>query len=199
MVSPLRSEIAEKVDRLRSLLPERGESDFFAIFPPGADLDSDGIIADYCQYMNFLIDSDEVSIAVRPGLDDLRLPDAMVELYRITSHPDADVIELFSQFDKGEIMDSGGEVHRSEEHWLTIGLIGNDRLLVSLVTGEVMFSDQYFWRYGEEDSSRVVAPDMLTFFNECMIGARYAEFVHPDELENPAGWYRFLRDNRFFS
>ncbi|APA96043.1 hypothetical protein [Nocardia seriolae] len=130
-------------------------------------------------------------------MEGLSLPAAVIELYRLTGRAQAGDIELFGTFDKGVIVDADGEVHRDDEHWVRIGLIGNDNLLINLITGEVMFADQYFWRYGENDASRIVAPDLLTYFDECMTGPRYREFVTDEELEEEDGWYRFLQDNNF--
>ncbi|WP_194829409.1 hypothetical protein [Nocardia sp. XZ_19_231] len=92
-------------------------------------------------------------------------------------------------------MDEGGEVYRIEEHWINVGITGNDTFLLNLITGEVMLSDQYFWRYGEVNRSRIVAPDMLTFLNDYLFGVKYAELVDLSELEDPGGWYATLTAN----
>ncbi|MFI1916277.1 hypothetical protein [Nocardia sp. NPDC020380] len=180
MVNALHAEVSEKVAVLRGLLDHGDEFEFIADFPVGVDLDRDSILEGYNETLG------------------ISVPEGLVDLYAITAGPQADSIELFSAFSKGELFDSNGEIYRADEHWLTVGLIGNDKFLVSLTTGEVLFADQYYWRYGESDSSRLVAPDMLTFFNECMIGPRYREFIDPEESDDPTGWYRFIQDNRLF-
>ncbi|MEV6102773.1 hypothetical protein [Nocardia sp. NPDC051981] len=189
--------LAVKVDRLRAVLAEDPDGDLLASFPPGAELDPSRELDTYHRQMEACIASGRLPATATVGLVSLTLPAAMIELYRLTDRAQAGDIELFGTFDKGAIMDAEGEVHRDDEHWLRIGLIGNDNFLVNLTTGEVMFADQYFWRYGGHDTSRLVAPDLLTFFDECMTGARYHEFVNDEELEDEDRWYRFLQDNDF--
>lgn len=196
MVSEHGRRIAEKVDRLRTLTADaEGEHDFLVSLPPGAALDEDAVIDAYRNRMRFLIARGEIPEAVGDDLDGLTVPPALVELYSITEAPTADYIELFDGFDKGEIMDRDGQVHRDAEHWLAIGRIGNDKILIDLVSGQVMFSDQYFWRYGEPDSTRIAAADALVFFDECMTGPRYREFIDEADAADPDGWFRFLLAN----
>ncbi|MFC6010242.1 hypothetical protein [Nocardia lasii] len=196
-VEALAREVAEKVDRIRSLLAESSENEFVATFGAGVELDSAAILDEYCRTMDFSIEQGWVSSGNRAEWPALVVPEALTALYRITNAATAGYVGLFDKFCKGDIMDPDGEVHRSEEHWLQVGLIGNDQFSVSLMSGEVMFADQYFWRYGEQDSSRIVAPDMLTFFDEYMIGPKYREFLVDDEAERPGSWFRFLLDYGF--
>lgn len=189
--------LTAKVARLRAVLAEDPDGDLLASFPAGVDLDPSRDLDVYRRQTRARVASDTVPAAAVLELDGLALPVEMIELYRLTNRAQAGDIELFGSFDKGAIMNAGGEVHRADEHWLRIGLIGDDNFVINLTTGEVMFADQYFWRYGEQDTSRVVAPDLLAFFDECMTGPRYREFVPDEELEDEDGWYRFLRDNGF--
>lgn len=193
MVSELGRRVAEKVDRLRSLI--EGDREFLVTFPAGVALDETAVLDGYREQIRFLIGQGEIPETAGDELDGLVLPPALVELYSITAAPNVEYIELFGDFDKGEIMDADGQVHRFAEHWLEIGLFGNDKFMVDLVSGQVMYSDQYFWRYGEPDSSRIVASDALVFFDECVTGPRYREFLETDEIEDPNGWYQFLRAN----
>ncbi|MGW6427216.1 hypothetical protein ACWF82_31470 [Nocardia sp. NPDC055053] len=190
-------EVAEKVGKIRRLLTESSENEFLATFEAGVELDSAAILDEYRRTMEFEIKQGWVSSGNRSEWLALVVPEALTALYRITNAPQADYIELFGEFRKGEIMDPDGQVFRSEEHWLQVGLIGNDQFLMSLTSGEVMFADQYFWRYGEQDSSRIVAPDMLTFFDEYLTGPKYREFLVDDEADRPDGWFRFLLDHGF--
>ncbi|MET9491407.1 hypothetical protein [Nocardia sp. NPDC006630] len=192
-MSALFVEVSEKVDRLRSVL-SRGRY-LRAEFPPGVELDDAEQLAGYHRTMEYYFASGHLPAEARAGLDELTLPRAMVELYRITAHPKSGRISLFQTFDKGEIMDPHGWAHRDDEHWLAVGSVADDKFLVSLMTGEVMFADHQFSRPGDVDTTRIVAPDLLTFFDECMIGPRYGEFVSAADLTDPAGWFRFLQDN----
>ncbi|WP_433566821.1 hypothetical protein ACQP1O_17510 [Nocardia sp. CA-151230] len=189
--------LAAKVARLRAILAKDPEGDLLASFPPGVELDPSRELDVYRRQTRARVASDRSPAAAAIGLESLGLPTAVIEVYRLTDRAQAGDIELFGSFEKGAIMNAEGEVDRVEEDWLRIGLIGNDNFLVSLTTGEVMFADQYFWRYGEQDTSRLVAPDLLAFFDECMTGPRYREFITDEELEDEDGWYRFLQDNGF--
>lgn len=193
----LARDVAEKVARLRRLLAETPRSRRLADLSQGVKLDTEAILAAYRRATGTQIPQDSITAAVPPSPSELVVPEALTELYRITNRPRTGDIELRPDFHKGHIMNSDGEVNRNDEHWLSVGLIGNDHFLLSLTSGEIMFADQYFWRYGDEDSSRVVAPDILTFFNECMIGPRYREFLEEEEVDEPEGWYSFLVSHGF--
>ncbi|MFD4434259.1 hypothetical protein [Nocardia sp. NPDC058497] len=164
-------------------------------FPSGSELDTLRILGEYCEEMHRSVDRNDVPVSVLAGLESLRIPISLIELNRITSGPSVSGLSIGSRFAKGDIMDEDGEVYRIEEHWINVGIAGNDTFLLNLTTGHVMFSDQYFWRYGEENRSRVVSSDMLTFVNEYMFGAKYVELVDPSELEDPDGWYATLVAN----
>ncbi|MFE3191979.1 hypothetical protein ACFXHA_23415 [Nocardia sp. NPDC059240] len=189
--------LAAKVTRLRAALANDPDGDLLASFPAGIDLDPSRELDTYRRQVENYTASGRLPAAATVGLESLTLPAAMIDLYRLTDRAQTGDIELLGTFDKGAIMNAEGEVHRGDEPWLRIGLIGNDNFLIHLTTGEVMFTDQYFWRYGEHDTSRLVAPDLLTFFDECMTGTRYREFVTDQELDDEDGWYRFLQDNNF--
>lgn len=196
--------IVEKVDRVRRILDDKALfGTDLGTFPRGAELDEVGILAGYRVQMEGLFEEGLVREEVLATLDMLTLPTAMIELYRITdgSRP-VDHISLFDTSSpmfgrKGEIRDPEGENYRFDEHWLMVGLHSNDKFLVSLTSGEVMFADQYYWRYDEADSSRVLAPDMLTFFDEFVIGPRCREFLSEEDINDPDGWYQLLRTSGF--
>ncbi|MEV0080464.1 hypothetical protein AB0H58_28995 [Nocardia neocaledoniensis] len=194
-------EVARKLDILRPVLEPVSWTVYEARFPPGITLDQGAILTAYREQMGYLIESGWAAADVGVDLESLTLPSAMVELYGITDGADATGIELWTSdgwWSKGEIMNGDGHAHRLEEHWLKFGLWGNDCFLVSLTSGEVMFSDQYFWRYNENDSSRVLAPDMLTFVDEYMLGPKCLEFVG-DDNDDPSwhAWYSLLQQSGF--
>ncbi|UGT41840.1 hypothetical protein LTV02_39095 [Nocardia yamanashiensis] len=188
-------EVAEKVSRLRHLLP--GWSQVGSRFEPGVELDTEVILSGYRDVMESGIEQGWMPESARTELPGLVVPEALIALYRITNAPAVPDISLFYGFDKGEILDPDGEVYRTEEHWLSVGLIGNDRFLVSLTSGQVMLSDHCSWRYGAPSNSRIVAPDMLTFFDRCMTGPMYREFLEEAEASRPDYWYQFLLDHGF--
>ncbi|MFD7843992.1 hypothetical protein ACFV4K_13805 [Nocardia sp. NPDC059764] len=137
-------------------------------------------------------DSGDMSVDSGVDLNHLVFPDAMVHLYEITCRAHAGSIYLLDGFEKGQFMDEDGEPCRLDEHWLRFGLVGDDHLLVSLTSGDVVFSDQYYWRYDESDSSRVLAPDVLTFFNDYAVGPKYSDLGPSYHREGPSGWLHLL-------
>ncbi|MFE6857193.1 hypothetical protein [Nocardia sp. NPDC057668] len=199
MARATHAEVAAKVDRLRALLPNGDYDDYIAQFPPGVELDERQLLDSYLECIDFEAEYRGGPAHAGSPRDDLRVPPELIVLFGITGHPRAGYLDLGLNPRRlqGEIMDPDGECCRLDEHWIRVGLLGNDLFLVSLTSGEVMFADQYFWRYAEKDASRVVAPDLLTFFNEYLVGPRYLEFASPEELENPRGWFAFLRNNGF--
>ncbi|MFE6923627.1 hypothetical protein ACFVAV_21560 [Nocardia sp. NPDC057663] len=193
MVKSTLIDVASKVTAVR----KASANDPVALsrFPPGSELDTVRILEEYCEEVHRCVDCGDVPALVLTTLESLRIPTSLIELNRITSGPSVSGLSIGSRFAKGDIMDEDGEVYRIEEHWINVGIASNDTFLLNLTTEEVMFSDQYFWRYGEGNRSRVVAPDMLTFVNEYMFGAKYVELVDPSELEDPEGWYATLVAN----
>jgi hypothetical protein len=177
-------DIIRKVEILRRAIgspdPEAAAPD--GRFPPGRAIDT--VPQAYLEGFSAAVRSSAVE--PRPGIDGrLALPPELVELYRITNGADCGGIEFETVWDgsggecfaKGDIMDDEGQVTRDDEHWARLARIGNDWFLVDLESGGVMFSDQYFWRYGDPNVSRVLAPDALTFFNEFVVGPKYAEIL----------------------
>ncbi|MFI9507125.1 SUKH-4 family immunity protein [Nocardia sp. NPDC052566] len=102
MVNPFYVDVAAKVERLRSIISDDhgDDGDFLALFPAGIELAEDSVLGSYRRQMESIIDSGRASEDVRAGLDDLSLPNAMLELYRITNHPTADLVEFFGRFTK---------------------------------------------------------------------------------------------------
>ncbi|MGV9408573.1 SMI1/KNR4 family protein [Nocardia sp. NPDC003693] len=207
-VGPFTDEVTAKVRHLRNrLLEKKAEliceppsiAKLPGWLPHGTAISADDVLTGYVREIAAIDAWDSAKPDLhRFGL--LAVPDALVELYRITNAPYfGGVVELFSPpFRKGEIMDADGDVHREDEHWLSFGMTGtNDYLLISLTNGEVMLANHYFWRYGEQDNSRILAPDALTFFNEFLVGARFRELLEQEQADDPEGWLRFLQDNGF--
>ncbi|WP_306363110.1 hypothetical protein [Nocardia sp. CC227C] len=194
MVSPLYSEVAEKVQIIRDILSDDDALYSLAEFPPGIDLNASMALASYREAFALPDRSDEVADI---NLDNLNLPVGLVELYQISDSPMAGGIEFYSesQLTKGSVLDAEGIPCSIQEHWLRFALVANDNFLVSLTDGRVMYSDHSAWRYGSTNSSRIVSSDVLSFVNEYMLGPKYLEFEPTHGLEEVYGWYRFLREH----
>jgi hypothetical protein len=189
-------EITRKVEILRREIdsPGPGTTAPEGKFPPGCDIGS--VPRTYLETFSHYVAQGYV--APQPAIEErLTFPPALVELYKITNGADAGAISMFELGShgallKGEIMGEDGDAVRDEEHWAEIGLIINDRFLVNLESGEVLYSDQEYWRYADgSDGTRVLAPDALTFFNEYVVGPKYGTIIPERRLDH--AWLDDLR------
>ena len=123
-------------------------------------------------------------------------PPSLKEMYGLTCAPECGLLDFHTEVNFGEepVHDSEGTPIETTEQWLRIGISGNDRIFVGMHTGTIALYDPDFYRYGETSGLRLIAPDMLSFFEKCLHAHSYATILQLDS-EDEDEWHSFLIEN----